>query len=216
MAPAPPIEEFSSGPTDLEAEQARLDARFTRWFGIKHPRELHYILLWGIAGAIELKFLYSYCEREGFAATAESAAKVCERLQEKMRAEREYLDRPEPSNAEIARRFLAEEAPAAPDPLAELSWPDLDHVQAQLFDPEIKRLAFLEIGADDALREFLGRLGEPSRTPASRHAAIESAVREMSTPQDYAETYNLLHRSAHALDDAFRDWRRHGDPEAPA
>lgn len=205
---------FSDGPASLEEENRLRDARFERWFGYE-PDDLDFVLLWGLADAVELKFLYRYCADEGISTTETAARKACERLQEAMRAEREHLDRAEATNTEIARRFLAEAAPASPDPLAELAWPGIEHMRTLLFDrPDIRDLAYLEPGAQEALERFLGELPAGTVSVGVRHRTVLDAAETVAriSNRPAAATHDLLQRSCHALDDAFCDWRAHGPP----
>lgn len=200
----------------------RRDEMFRRSFGFS-PDELDYLILWGIAGAVELQFLDRYCAEQRWAVSTRAARKARERLQEAMRREREELDRPEPANAELARRFLADALPGVPDPLSELSWPSFSRVRELRHDPAILRSACLEPGGELALDNFLGVLASYERRPGPRGGAdsatsrlevIERVLQQVSRDraQPLALVHGMVHRSCHALSDAFDDWRRFGAP----
>ncbi len=212
-----PPKVFTDNQGTFEGEAEQRDARFGRSFGFA-PDELDYKILWGIAGAVELKFLDRYCAEEGWAVSERAARKAREKLQQAMRREREELDRAEPTNAELARRFLAEAVPAGPDPLAELSWPSFSHVRELRHEPRILRAAFLESDAEAVLDRFLATLSESDgsdESDASRLELIEAALRLVAAHrgQPLPLVHGLVHRSCHALSDAFDDWQRFGDPD---
>ena len=171
-----------------------------------------------MAQAVELQFLDRYCADQGWAASERAARKARERLQEAMRREREELDRPEPSNAELARRFLAEAVPGCPDPLSELSWPPFSQVRRLRHDPAILRAAFLEPDAETVLDHFLGVLAGADDSASSRYESIERALRQVCRDRaaPIALVHGIVHRSCHALSDAFDDWRRFGPRPARA
>ena len=185
------------------------------------------MILWGMAGAVELQFLDRYCATEGPATSVRAARKARERLQQAMRCEREELDRPEPTNAELARRFLAEALPGTPDPLAELSWPALSRVRELRREPAILRLAFLEEDSPALLDRFFRALSaaesaQPSGADGGSHMGrlelIESALRSVASDRrlPLPVIHGLVHRSCHSLSDASDDLRRLGDPTPAA
>lgn len=190
---------------DPETEAAERDELFERRFG-RRPGELGFTLLWGMAGAVELSFLYWFCEQEGIA-TDRQAQRACERLQEAMRPEREHLDRPEPTNAEIARRFLTEVAPAEPDPLADIAWPGVEYVQQIYSDRELRRLAYLEPGSDRLLEAFFAAYEPEGISARERYEAIVSACESASQASGIGAhaARRQIQRSCHALDDARLD-----------
>jgi hypothetical protein len=209
--------DFTVFPADnvpADDDTALRDERFQRWFGFR-PDDLDFRILWGLADAVELKFLREYFCDQGWTPSDRAAERAIYKLQQHMRSAREELDRPEPTNAEIARRFLAEAVPAAPSPLSEISWPSIAHVRdVVLSNPEIGQLAFLEPDARPALDRFFGVLGQGPTDIAGRHRAIEGAVTEVAKSLGRPRTavHGLIHRSCHAVDDAYDDWRRHGMP----
>lgn len=207
-----PTKVFSDAASARGQQQIeRRDAVFRRSFGFA-PDELDYLILWGMAQAVELQFLDRYCAGQGWAASERAARKARERLQEAMRGEREELDRPEPSNAELARRFLAEAVPGCPDPLSELSWPPFSQVRRLRHDPAILHAAFLEPGAETLLDHFLGVLAGAGDSASSRYESIERALRQVCSDRaaPIALVHGIVHRSCHALSDAFDDRRRFG------
>lgn len=212
---------FTDAPSSIDRETSQRDAQFQRTFGFA-PDELDYKILWAMAGAVELQFLDRYCAEQEWVKNERMARHARERLQVAMRREREELDRAEPTNAELARRFLADAVPGAPDPLAELSWPALAEVRGLRRRPEILRAAFLEPDAEALLEHFLLTLsasesGEPARgragSTSGRLEVIEAALGRVAADRALPLTrvHGLVHRSCHALSDAFDDWRRFGD-----
>lgn len=204
---------FAAGTSTVTDEHARRDRLFERWFGFA-PRQLHYSILWGMADAVELSFLDRYMAAAGLAGSERVARRERERLQAAMGPQVEALEGPNPARAEIARRFLAEAAPAEPPRLPELSWPMMDHVRDLVAsDADAVRWSFASTAAMAGLRAFLHRL-EPRRLgrrqgASEAHAEIEEALGEMRAP---AGTRELVRSAAHAIDDAYRDWRDHGPP----
>jgi hypothetical protein len=215
-------EVFTDDTSAFDREIEQRDARFRRSFGFA-PDELDYMILWGMAGAVELQFLDCYCSEHGWAASARSARKAREKLQQAMRGEREELDRAEPTNAELARRFLADALPGTPDPLAELSWPAFSQIREIRRLPLILTSAFLEADAEAVLDQFLAVVAEAGRrappagsrgSSGGRLELIESTLRRLAADrgEPFLRVHGLVHRSCHALSDAYDDWRRVGDP----
>lgn len=190
---------------DPEAEAVERNELFKRRFGRK-ARDLDFILLWGMAGAVELSFLWWYCEHADIC-TRNTAKKGCERLQAAMRPDREHLDRPEPSNAEIARRFLAEVAPAAPDPLAELAWPGIEYIQGIFRNLDLRKLAYLEPGSESLLESFFASYEPAGPSARERYEAIIAACANAAANAGVGEqrARRQIQRSLHALDDARLD-----------
>ena len=94
----------------LADEERSRTERFRRWFGFE-PDDLDFKILWGMADAVELQFLREYFADQGWASNR-AVKRAIEKLQAAMRPAKEELDRPEPTNAEIARSFLSEACPA--------------------------------------------------------------------------------------------------------
>lgn len=219
---AEPPRIFTDAAPTFDQEAAQRDAHFQRSFEFA-PDELDYKILWGMAGAVELQFLDRHCAAEGWARSERAARKAREKLQQAMRREREELDRAEPTNAELARRFLADAMPGTPDPLAELSWPALTEVRGLCHKPTILHSAFLEPEAERILDRFLLTLsateveqrerGDTVST-SGRLEIIETALQQVAANGGQApmRIHGLVHRSCHALSDAFDDWRRFGEP----
>lgn len=190
---------------DPEAEASERDAMFERRFG-RAPGELGFTLLWGMAGAVELSFLYWFCEQEGIASDRQ-VQRACERLQEAMRPEREHLDRPEPTNAEIARRFLTEVVPAEPDPLADIAWPGIEYVQQIFGDADLRALAYLEPGSETLLESFFASYLPEGISARERYEAILGACKDVADDIGAGShaTRRQIQRACHALDDARLD-----------
>lgn len=197
-------------------EEARTrDERFQRWFGFP-PRKLHFALLWGMADAVELKFLRRYLTEAKYAKSERMVKRELERLQRAMSSQVETLDRPEPARAEIARRFLAEATPPEPPLLADLSWPSLDGVRELLYSrPDIVGWAYLAPGAEQLLKRFFNHVGATDHMAVEdRHAAINAAAVRVAAAMSRPEPiiHALLRSSTHAVNDAFCDWRDYGPP----
>lgn len=207
---------FSPDHSSLVQEARERDGQFERWFGFP-PRRLHYALLWGMADAVELKFLLGYVTEAGYAVTERAARRELERLQVAMSPQVEALERPEPARAEIARRFLAEMSPPEPSPLPDLSWPSLGHVRELLFSrTDVVSWAYLAPGAEQLLHRFFVTLALPEKaTVAQRHKGIREAIVRVADAigQPESSVHELARTSAHAISDAFNDWRDHGPPE---
>lgn len=213
---------FTEAAATVDQEIERRDARFRRSFGFA-PDELDYMMLWGMAGAVELQFLDRHCAELGYAVSERAARKARENLQRAMRAEREELDRAEPTNAELARWFLADALAGAPDPLAYLSWPTFSQIRDLRRRPPVLRAAFLEPGAEAVLDRFFAALSaaETSRSTGSTGASnssrrlelieevLSAVAGDLGVP--FLRVHGLVHRSCHALSDAYDDWRRVGD-----
>jgi len=207
---------FPKDSSSVEAEERERSERFERWFGYR-PGDLDFALLWGMAEAVELKLLVVSVTEAGLARSERAARRRLEHLQAAMAPDVEALDNPETARAEIARRFLAESAPPEPPRFGELTWPKPQRV-AELISahPELREWAFL-VGEELALLHRFLDVYEPPPPHAGagvRHEAIEDAVQKLARVNGapFARLHESIRRAMCAVEDAFCDWRDHGEP----
>lgn len=219
MTQSPP-RVFPKDSSSVEAEERERRARFERWFGYSAvDLNLEFALLWGMAEAVELKLLLASVTHDGLASSERVARRRLERLQAAMSPDVEALDSPETARAEIARRFLAESAPPEPPRFDELSWPKPRHVADVLSEhPNVRHWAFL-VGEEPGLLDRFLDLYEPPQPHAPavlRYEAIEDAIRAIARTNGapFARLHDSVHRAMSAVDDAFSDWRDHGEPNS--
>ena len=212
---------FPDDHSSIEEENRQRLERFQRWFGFTpHAPDLDYVLLWGLAEAVELKFLLEWVTEVGFATSERAARAELERLQKAMSDDVDAFDGPGPARAEVARRFLAETAPAEPSRMAELEWPRPERITQILAQhPRLREWAFNTPDDDRLLREFLERYPAPPAppariTPEERHETIAATVDAIARADQrpIAATHEVIRLAACAVEDAFFDWRNHGEP----
>jgi hypothetical protein len=207
---------FPKDSSSVEAEERERRERFERWFGYP-PTDVEFALLWGMAEAVELKLLLSTVTEAGLARSERAARRRLEQLQAAMAPEVEALDSPETARAEIARRFLAESAPPEPPRFDELTWPKPQHVaDVMIAHPKVREWAFL-VGEEPALLDGFLDLYEPPPPHAGagvRYEAIEDALKRLARAKGatFGRTHESVHRGMCAVEDAFCDWRDHGEP----
>ena len=209
---------FPKDSSSVEAEDRERRERFERWFGYPpSDLELEFALLWGMAEAVELKLLLTSVTEADVARSERAARRRLERLQAAMAPDVEALDNPETARAEIARRFLAESAPPEPPRFDELTWPKPQHIADVISThPELREWAFL-VGEEPALLDRFLALCEPPLPHAGagvRHEAIEGALNKLACANEtsLARVHESVHRAVWAVEDAFCDWREHGEP----
>jgi hypothetical protein len=207
---------FPEDSSSVDAEERQRCERFERWFEYP-PSDLDFALLWGMAEAVELKLLLTSVTNAGLARSERAARRRLEQLQAAMAQDVEALDSPETARAEIARRFLAESAPPEPPRFDELTWPKPQHVADVVSaHPKLRDWAFL-VGEDPAL---LDRFLDVYKSPPShagagaRHEAIENALDQLARADGatFARLHESVRRAMSAVEDAFCDWRDHGEP----
>ncbi|MGA9702640.1 hypothetical protein [Pseudomonas sp.] len=211
---------FPQDSSSVEAEERGRRERFERWFGYPpSDLDLEFALLWGMAEAVELKLLLTSVTEAGLARSERSARRRLEQLQAAMAPDVEALDSPETARAEIARRFLSESTHPEPPRFDELNWPKPQHVADVLSaHPKLLEWAFL-VGEEPALLGRFLDLYEPPPPHAGagvRHEAIEGALKDLAVANGptFARLHESVHRAICAVEDAFCDWRDHGDPIA--
>jgi hypothetical protein len=167
-----------------------------------------------MAEAVEFRVLLSSVTEAGLVGSERAARRRLERLQAAMSPDVEALDNPETGRAEIARRFLAESAPPEPSRLDGLSWPKPERISDLLgTHPDLRKWAFL-VGEEPRLLDRFLDLYEPPTSHAradTRYEAIKHVLAELAPP-DGAPVRDSVHRAVYAVEDAFCDWRDHGEP----
>jgi len=208
---------FPPDHSSVDAEERERLQRFARWFGyIPTEPDLDFALLWGMAEAVELKFLMTSVTEAGLSPSERATRRELEKLQKAMSPDVDAFDGPEPARAEIARRFLAEMAPPEPTRVAELAWPKPERIRELLATrPDVVTWAYLSPDDLDTLTRFMHLYKGSFGGVDQRHQAIQAAVETVAAGvgRPHAGISEQIRRSACAVEDAFFDWRDHGEPE---